>query len=218
MTSNYPTVIARKIKMARETLEMKSRVGTMWENDNGNKIMVLAYDLASDQAMVYNYIDRTTGFLDQRAWDDHRLNRWEDVVAGEKDLFERVKPRLDLKLWEAFVDGRIIEDGKPQAIHQVDIGGSGKAYPYQEAFVSEVHGRIGLSLLETFARNNGLLFKGHLDLAEVNHLIWRTHPTVEMAHDEVTGRRYIKCYARLAALKGDEQVMLDREVIQRRAA
>ena len=196
-------------------VNMEEMIGQLYEDDNGHKIMILAHDFCTDNLLAYDLIDQKEVFVTRQAVDDNMLNPWQDVVKSEIDLMVRMRERLEMKIWDACVDGRTVEDGFITYRHDVkrldpdNDGGEVTliSYPYEEAKLSKTELRVGMSALETFATASALSFKQILDEAKIDHIIWRTHPQIGLHHD-MRGRRYLYLRMRFACLSDGQQIKM----------
>jgi hypothetical protein len=192
---------------------LEAQVGKIFEADDGHKIIVIAYDAITDNAIVYDYVLQEERVLTRHAWEDYMVNPWSDVVSAEKQMIADMSGRVSMQLWQAFVEGCTVEDGKSQAFHVIEKLVDGvptqERYAYQVCKIAEMHNRIGMSAIETFARNAGQMFKNTLDLHGVNHIVWRKYPEIDLFHDPLRGTRNLVAYARLAAFSNGDCVNID---------
>jgi hypothetical protein len=184
-------------------MTQKHPVGSIWAAKTGEKVIVIAFDPLTDALIVYDYVRKQEFPVTRHAIDDDSFfdRPWNEREAYEKGVLEGAKGYLTPQLHQAFMENARNEDGPPYAVFRVPIPDSEDimAYAYGEYIVGANLKIITPLALNEAVRDFCTMVRGDMAVNNVDRIVWRTQPEMDIFHNEITGERKMKIYARFVA-------------------
>lgn len=187
-------------------------VGSVWSTSTGDKAIVLAHDFVSDSILAYNYRTKEEFFIDRKQVDDNLgfVKKWDETVAYENGLFDGMREQFTTTVQKAFCGMVQNEEGIPQGYFRETI--MTKDGPADIAHEYKVYGFIApmrsVSRVTLLARVHDFerVIENDVVVNKIHRIVWRTFPELHLHHDELSGVRKLKLYARFVGFSGNETV------------